>query len=333
MDPIRRLLIACFGLLALTSVGTVGYMWVEDLDWVDALYMTVITMSTVGYGEVAPLDRVGKLFTIGLIISTVGFAFYSLTLLSEFVIEGRLQKLLWGTSMETRIKQLRDHVILCGYGRFGRVVADELDRHGVPTVVIEQDSERCQELERSGVPHVLGSAVVDEVLQRAGVERARAIVAGTPSDADNVFIALSARERNPAIRIHARGESDAAVRRLRLAGADQVISAYQMGGQRVAASILRPAVVDFLEIARPRRGVAVDLEEVRVGNDSALVGRTISRLEADTPQVRVVALKRGDEAIQLIPPEDTEICRGDHLVVIGASESLESLAHLAGATA
>jgi voltage-gated potassium channel len=326
MNSLRRLAIAVVGLSAITAIGTVGYTLVEGMDWLDAAYMTVITMSTVGYGEVQPLSTEGRLFTIVLILCSVGFALYFLTVMSETLIEGRLRELIRGTHMERKIHELRDHVIICGFGRFGRVIVDELIQHGVAVLVIDRDPGKAVELERRGIPMLIGSAVDDEVLDHAELKHARAIVAATPSDADNAFIALSAREYSQTLRIHARGESDSAIRRLALAGADQVVSAYQIGGQRVAASILRPSVVDFLEIAHPHRGDAIDLEEVQVHPRSQLVGRSVVSIESALSQLRVVALKRGSEQIQLIPEAETEIVGGDHLVVIGASGSLAELA-------
>ena len=323
---LQRLLIAFAGLSLITLVGTVGYWALGADSWFDALYMTVITMSTVGYREVVALGPLGKLFTVGLILTSVGFVLYFLSTMSEILVEGRLRELFRGTAMEHRIDNISDHVVVCGYGRFGRVVVEDLLRHRVPLVILERDPARQAALERLGEPYVLDSALSDEALEHAGVPRARAIVIATGSDADNVFIALSAREQNPQLRIHARGESDEALRRLRLAGADQVVSAYQMGGQRVAASILQPAVVDFLEISRPRYGQAVDLEELRVHGDSSLVGRTVGWLERETPRVRVVALKRGEHPIELIPSDDTSIQAEDHLVLIGDSDNLKGLA-------
>jgi voltage-gated potassium channel len=332
MSTLRRLATAIVGLALITAIGTVGYVLVEGMDWLDAAYMTVITMSTVGYQEVQPLTVGGRLFTMALILFAVGFALYFLAVMSSTLLEGQLRALLRGTHMERQIKELRDHVVICGFGRFGRVIVDEMTQHQVPVLVIDPDPNKAMELERRGILALIGSAVDDDVLDRAGLDHARAIVAATPSDADNTFIALSVRERNPKLRIHARGESDTAIRRLALAGADQVVSAYQIGGQRVAASILRPSVVDFLEIARPHRGDAVDLEEVRVDARSPLVGRSVASIEAAVPRLRVVALKRGSESIQLIPDAETEIASGDHLVVIGASNSLADLATQASAT-
>ncbi|MBW2232797.1 MAG: potassium channel protein [Deltaproteobacteria bacterium] len=331
MNSLHRLEIAIVGLALITAVGTVGYVFVEGMDWLDAAYMTVITMSTVGYGEVQPLSVGGRLFTMALILFAVGFALYFLAVMSSTLVDGRLRALLRGTQMERQIKELRDHVIICGFGRFGRVIVEEMTQHHVSVLVIDLDANKALELERRGIPALIGSAVDDDVLDRAGLDHARAIVAATPSDADNTFITLSARERNPTLRIHARGESDTAIRRLALAGADQVVSAYQIGGQRVAASILRPSVVDFLEIAHPHRGDEVDLEEVRVDARSPLVGRSVASIEAAVSRLRVVALKRGSESIRLIPDAETEIASGDHLVVIGASESLADLAIQASA--
>jgi voltage-gated potassium channel len=180
---------------------------------------------------------------------------------------------------------------------------------------------------------VLGSALSDDVLERAGIARARAIVIATPSDPDNVFITLSAREKSPGIRIHARGDSEPGLRRLRLAGADQVISAYQMGGMRVAASILRPSVVDFLEISTPGRGETIDLEEVRIDAGACVAGNSIESIERNHARVRVVAIKHARGAIELIPDSGTKLAAGDLLVVIGDRQSLERLAQQCGGDA
>ena len=329
MSLTRRLTIALLGLVALTAVGTAGFVVLEGMTLVDALYMTVQTLSTVGFGDVHPATPAGRLFTVALIVTGVGTALYLFGAIAELVLEGRLQEYLGRSAMERSIERLEGHVIVCGFGRFGRVVADDLQRNGVPVVIIDLDPDREPELVALGLPYVIGSALSDEVLERAGIRRARAIVVGTASDADNVFITLSAREKNPTIRIHARGESDGGLRRLRLAGADQALSAYHMGGLRIAASILRPSVVDFLEIAAPGRGEEVDLEEIRLSPGSPMVGAAIGMVEQQHDRLRIVALKREGEPIRLVPPPGTEVRDGDHLVVIGARRSLEDLAQLA----
>jgi voltage-gated potassium channel len=301
-------------------------MLVEDMAWLPALYMTVITMSTVGYGEVAPLHPEGRIFTVLLIMGTVGTAIYLLTDLARTLLETSVTDIIRGNQMQNGVAKLRDHVVVCGYGRFGRIVVEDLLNSHMPLVIIEKDPAKEPALLKLGECFLIGSATSDDVLDAAGIDRARAIVIGTGSDPDNVFITLSARERNPGIRIHARGESDVALRRLELAGANQVVSAYQMGGRALAASILRPAVVDFLEIARPRIGPEVDLEELVLAPGCALEGRTIGEVESEERRVRIVALQRGENAIELVPRPETQLVADDHLVVIGDRENLVSLA-------
>jgi voltage-gated potassium channel len=330
MAASRRLAVAVGALGALTCAGTLGYVLIEGIPWVDALYMTVITMSTVGFREVVPLSTAGKLFTIGLIAVGVGLALYLIHTLAEMVVEGGLRQFFERTAMQRKIESLENHVVVCGYGRFGSIVAEELVRNNVRIVVIEADDGKRAALERAGLPYRIGSAAEPEVLSEAGIERARAIVIATGSDPDNVFIALSARELNPSVRIHARVEAEAARRHLELAGAEQVVSAHQMGGRRMAAAILRPTVVDFLEIAHPAYGDEVDLEEIRVEKGSALEGQSMASVERQAPRVRIVALKRGDARIQLMPDEATLVAGGDHLVVIGDRGSLAKLAQVAG---
>jgi voltage-gated potassium channel len=325
-SPASRLRMAAVALVLVTAIGTAGYMLIEGMPFIDAIFMTVTTMSTVGYREVRELHTAGRVFTMALIVFGVGTTLYLLTIVAETLLEGHLQDF-WGRArMQRNIDELSGHVIVCGYGRFGRAVCDELARQDVERVIIDSDPAVESELIAAGAAHIVGSALSDEVLERAGIARARAIVIATPSDPDNVFVTLSAREKNPHVRIHARGETEAGLRRLRLAGADQVISAYQMGGMRVAASILRPSVVDFLEISTPGRGETIDLEELRLDAGARIAGATIEALEREHGRVRVVAVKPAGGAIRLIPEAGTTLAEGDLLVVVGDRQSLERLA-------
>lgn len=208
----------------------------------------------------------------------------------------------------------------------GRVVAEEIARSGGTAVVVERDPAREAELAQNEMMYVIGSALDERVLENAGVRRARAIVVATASDADNVYITLSARAMNPKIAIHARGESEAGLQRLRMAGADQAISAYQWGGIRLATSIMRPSVVDFLEMSFPGRGAEVDLEEVRVAEGSTLVGQSIAAVEQSSTRLRIVALKRGSAPSVLIPDPAMRLEPGDFLVAIGDRDTLRRLA-------
>jgi voltage-gated potassium channel len=218
MSPGGRFLVAMAGIMMLTAAGTIGYMAIEHMSLLDALYMTVITISTVGYEEVKPLSAGGRIFTMVLIVTGVGSAFYLFAVVTQFVIEGQLRQVVGRVAMKHKIEQLEGHVVICGYGKMGRVVAEEVTRSGGQAVVIERDPAREPELAASGLFYVIGSALEDPVLEDAGIRRARAAVVVTASDADNVFITLSARAMNPKIHVHARGESEVGLQHLRMAG-------------------------------------------------------------------------------------------------------------------
>ncbi len=326
MTPTRRFALAISLVAAMTVAGAAGYILIEHMSVLDAFYMSVITISTVGFQEVKPLSPAGRLFTIGLIITGVGSAIYLFTVIGELVVEGRLREFLGKSAMTRKIHNLERHVIVCGFGRFGRAVVEELTRNAVPMVVIETDPAKRAELDTLGALHVIGSALEDSVLEDAGIGSARALIVATGSDSDNVYITLSAREKNPKLLIYARGDSDAGLRRLKLAGADQVVAAYQWAGLRIAASILRPSVVDFLQLSVPGRESEVDLEEIRISRESPAAGKTIAAVERENPRLRLVALKRNDQPLEMIPRAETKIEVGDLLVAIGESDSLKRLA-------
>src|SRR5208282_4171035 len=300
MTPTRRVAQAVSLVALMTVIGAAGYILIEQMSVLDAFYMSVITVSTVGFQEVKPLSPAGRLFTIGLIVTGVGSAIYLFTVIGELVVEGRLKEFLGKSAMNRKIHDLQEHVIVCGYGRFGHAVVEELTSNEVPIVVIEADPAKQGDLDTLGALHVMGSALEDSVLEDGGISAARAIIVATGSDADNVYITLSAREKNPKILIYARGDSDAGLRRLKLAGADQVVAAYQWAGMRIAASIIRPSVVDFLQLSIGRES-EVDLEEIRISRESPAAAMTIAAVERENPRLRIVALKRNDKPLEMIP--------------------------------
>jgi len=322
----HRVAVAVAVVTALVAGGTAGYMLIERMSFIDSIYMTVITITTVGYGEVKRLDTAGRVFTMALIFTGVGTAFYLFSNVTEAVVGGQLRELFERRSMNRKIQQLENHVILCGYGRFGRIVAEELQRDGIVAVVIESDPGKEHELIRNGELYVLGSALDEGILDQAGIEKAADIVVATASDPDNVYISLSARSRNPRIRIHARAESEIGLKHLRLAGVERAISSYQWSALRIANAIARPSVVDFLGLILPGRGdEEINIEEVVVPAQSHLAGKTIGEVERENERVRVVALKRGGEPIHLIPTPQTVLAAGDLLIAIGARASLSTL--------
>ncbi|MBW2294294.1 MAG: potassium channel protein [Deltaproteobacteria bacterium] len=329
MQTRPRILLAIGYLVLLTAFGAAGFVFLEGMDWTSAIYLSVVTISTVGFGDITPVTPAGRFFTLGLIATGVGTAFYLISVIAQDVLEGRLREFVNRSSMMREIKKHGGHVIVCGYGRFGCVVVGELQRVGRSVVVIEEDASHEPDLVLRDIDFIIGSAADDDTLIAAGIHRADAIVVGTSTDATSVFITLSARELNPEIRIHARGESDSAIRRLTRAGANFVTSPYQMGGLRTAASILRPSVVDFLDLSHPKSRTEIDLEEVRVEPGSEVLNRTVGELEADYTQLRIIALKRSDQTIELVPDANVSVLSGDHMVVIGEREQLLGLARQA----
>jgi voltage-gated potassium channel len=229
--------------------GTTGYVVIEGWGAWDAFYMTVTTVATVGFREVHELSRAGQVFTVLLIVSGVGTAFYSATLLATTIVEGGLQRRFERRRITSMLEQVRDHFILCGHGRIGSMIADELDRQRVPFVIIERDPQRVRTVIDRGWIAMEADASREEVLMRAGIQTARGLIAAVGTDAENVYTVLTARVMRPDLFIIARVESDDAERKLRRAGADRVISPYHIGAAHMVQTALRPAVVDFVQLA------------------------------------------------------------------------------------
>jgi len=327
-SPAQRIARALVGLAGIIALGTAGYVVIADYPPLDALYMTVTTIATVGYGEIRPLSPAGRIFTMVLILGSAGVTLYLLGQVAQTLVETSLRAVLQRRAMERKIETLSGHVIVCGWGRLGRIVVDELARAQARLAIVESDPAKEPQLARTGHPYLIGSATSEEVLLHAGVQRARALVVATGSDADNVYITLTARELSPPLEIHARGESEGAMRRLIQAGATRAVSAHQLGGIRLASGLLRPSVVEFVEITHPRVGEQVDLEELRISEGSRSIGLSVRALEQSAPRLRVVGLKRGDTRMQLVPDENLPLVAGDLLVVIGERASLERLAQV-----
>lgn len=296
------------GLLALvTAAGTVGYLLL-GLSPLDALYQTVLTISTVGYREVgidvAP-PTAYRVFTVVLVMVGVGSAFYTLGLLMETLIEGRLADLLGRRRMERRIARMRDHVVVVGWGRVGQTIARYLTNAGVPTVVVDRDPDRLRRLE---LPSVLGDATDDAVLREAGIERARTLIAALDTDAANLFVTLSARSIHPGLFIIARARVEASEPKLLQAGADRVVNPQHIGGARMAAFALQPRVAEFLDVVMHDGSLEFRLEEAEVAEGAELAGRTLreARIRERTGAL-ILALREPDGRFHTNPPPDTTI--------------------------
>ena len=326
--------LAALLLSLITLGGTAGYMIIEGWSAWDAFYMTIISLTTVGYREVHPLSRAGEAFTSVLLVGGVGTVLYSFTLIGARVIEGSLHNP-WERRRTMRmLEQLQNHFIVCGYGRIGSIVVDEFQRQRIPYVVIERDPARVQALREAGRLVVEGDASSEDVLGKAGVARARGLIAAVSTDAENVYAILSARLMQPSLYIIGRAESDESARKLQKAGADRVISPYQIGALHMAQLALRPTVVEFVQLATSSEFLDLSMEQVEVRPDGPLVGQTI--LGANLRQaygVIVIGIRRASGRMEFNPPSDARMEAGDHLVLLGTSEQLGALAQHAGTTA
>jgi len=318
-------------LVSITAGGTIGYMLIEGWNAWDAFYMTVITVTTVGYGEVHPLSRAGQVFTVLLVTGGVGAALYTFTLLATVVVEGGLPKRLQRRHHQRMLEAIKDHFIICGYGRIGSIVAQQLQRQRVPFVVVDRDPARLQEAIDQGALAVEADASREEVLKRVGIDRARGLIAVVGTDAENVYAVLSARVLRPDLFIIGRAETDDATVKLKRAGADRVISPYQIGAVQIAQTALRPAVVDFVELATSTNNLELAMEEIPIAPESVLVNRSI--VDANLRQrygIIVVGIQRRDRRMEFNPEPDTAIRAGDKLVVLGRPDSLKQLEAEAG---
>jgi voltage-gated potassium channel len=331
---LRRLLWPVLVLLALLVVGTTGYQLVEGWAWFDALYMTVITITTVGFLEVHPMGPGGRVFTMALALGGVFTAFYAAAEFIRAVVTGEIRTVLGRQLMESRLGKLNGHLVVCGFGRMGRLVAEEFAAAGLPFVVIDREPKVFEGFAMAeGIP-LVGDATADDVLRQAGVERASALVTAAASDADNLFITLSARLLNDKLLIVARAEGEGADVKLRRAGASRVVTPYTIGGHRVAQAVLRPNAMDFIELATRTGHLELQIEEVAVRGGSPLVGRSIkaSPIRSELGII-IVAIKKPEGRMAFNPAPETALEAGDLLITLGHRQQLDRLEQMAGAPA
>lgn len=320
-------LIGIVVLVLLLLGGTLGYMLIEHWPLIDALYMTVITLGTVGYGEVQHVSSAGRIFTMVLIFLGVGFVFYLAGSVIQFMMEGRIREILGRRKLEKEIRAQEDHYIICGYGRVGSSICDVLSssKH-IGTVVVDRDPEIIERLEDRHLRYVSGQATDEENLIKAGVERARGLVAVLKTDSDNVYVTLTARQLNPDLFIIARAGEKESEKKLLAAGADKVVSPYLMGGQRIAQMIVRPTVTDFLELTLMDNSRNIQMEEMPVHPSSKLIDVALqdSGIRKDLNLIIVAIRKTGGEML-FNPSSGAKLQGGDTIVAIGEKQNLEKL--------
>jgi voltage-gated potassium channel len=317
-----------FGVATLVGIliaGTAGYVAL-GFPVLDALYQTVTTVSTVGFREVQPLSTGGRLFTMALIFVGVGTALYTFTLVLEAVVEGQVQEVLGRKRMEREIGRMSDHVIVCGFGRVGRNLAQYVSNAGDDVVVIENDPDRAMAADAAG--HVVrGDATSDEVLREAGIDRARVLVTALNTDADNLFVTLTARSLREDLFIVARARVESSEAKLTQAGADRVVNPQGIGGARMAAFVLQPHVAEFLDVVMHDGRLEFRLEEVPVPEGSPLAGKSLRDTHIrDSTGALVLALRETDGEFTTNPPPETTLSAGQILIAIGTEAQLKALA-------
>jgi voltage-gated potassium channel len=322
-----KLVLALISIVLIIAVGTIGYMLIEGWSFQESIYMTVITLTTVGYGEVHPLGTAGQIFTMVLLIVGVGIILYLLSTEAKLLLEGQLQEYIGRSRLDKKINELKDHYVICGFGRMGRTVAKEFKAKGLDTLII--DKKPMPQIDRDEFLIIEGDASNEEVLMSAGIVRAKGLVSVLPTDAENLFVVLSARELNSELFIVTRASDDRAERKIMRAGADRVVSPYHTGGIRIANTVLKPAVVDFLEFATKSGNLELQIEEVMVSENSKFADNTLgdSGIGRDLGII-IVAVRKVDGTMEFNPGSGSKIVSGDTLVAIGEVSKLKELEDL-----
>ncbi len=329
MDPVRRLKISIVILLLLLTLGTTGYVVVEGWGLLDALYMTVITLATIGFREVHDLTDQGRLFTMILIVFGVSTLGYLVSSMAQLMFEGQIQRIIGRKKVEKKIDALRDHYIICGFGRIGSMICRELAANDVQFVIVEHNTEVLEAIEDERYLWMKGDATQDDTLIHAGIEQATGLISVVSSDSENVYITLTARGLNPDLYILARSGEDGTELKLKRAGANKVVSPYAIGGMRMAQSILRPNVVDFIEIATASEHLDLQMEEISIPNDSDFAGHTLVTSEfRKQTGVIIVGIKKSYGHMIFNPNPHDKLDEGDTLIVLGDPTSVDKLEEL-----
>lgn len=330
MEELRKkLLISLLMITSIVAFGTIGYMNIEGWSFLDSIYMTIITLASVGYKEVRELSENGRIFTIFLIIGGVGTVLYALNNGAKIILEGEIKEIFGRRRLEKRIREMKGHYIICGYGRMGKIICRELKSKHVKHVVIEKNPE-VNIPEKEDILLLPGDATKDEVLKEAGVERAKGLISVLPTDAENLYVVLSARELNPDLFIVARAGEEGSEQKLIRAGANRVVSPYHIGGLRIAHTVIKPAVVDFIEFATRSGNIDLQMEEIAVKDGSKIAGMTLDECGIGRELgIIIVAIQRAGGEMKFNPTFRTTIKPGDILIALGETSKLKRLEEMA----
>jgi voltage-gated potassium channel len=324
MNPFKRLIWGIIALVVIIITGTVGYLLIEGWSFLDSFFMTITTITTVGYDEVHPLSNNGRIFSSFLIVGGVGGALYALTAIVAYVVEGEFGITLGRRQMKNKIGKLKEHFIICGYGRVGQEIANVFIEEHVPFVVIDNDHDKIAQADEDNRLYLLADATNDEVLKEAGIERARGLVVTVGGDAESTYITLSARQLNPSLFIEARSSGSKVETKLKKAGADRIISPNSIGARRMAMLALRPSVVDFIDTVIYHRGRELQMENISIQEGSSLAGLAIEEARHHA-KATILAINRKSGKLVANPSAEEKLEVGDILIAMGTSQQLASL--------
>lgn len=329
MNSTKILIISIVLFVGLLAFGASGYMLIEGWSFMDALYMTVITLATVGYGEVHKVSTLGQVFTVLLIFLGVGFFLYVVGNTVQFLVEGRIRHVLGRRILDKQISKLKGHFIVCGYGRMGRALCGYLIQKYLDVIVIEQNPKRVSVMDEDDILYLVGEATDEAILKKAGIERARGIISVLGTDADNVFLVLIAKGLNPELFVMARANQNATEKTLYTAGADKVVSPYALGARRMAHAILRPTVIHFLELAFADESTNIHVEEFPVSASSRLVNVPLqeSGLRQDFNLI-IISIRKADGAMCFNPKASHRFEAGDTVIAVGQDKDLVQMAKI-----
>ena len=320
--PLLRFRLAFILLAIVIAVGVAGYMLINGWNFLDSFYMVIITISTVGYTEVHPQGVAGRMFSSGLIVVGVATMLYGFGVFAETLTDNAFGRYRRERQLQRELDRLRDHFIICGYGRMGTQIVSEFEEHKVAYVVIDQTEEALERIRAENRLHIEGDASKEEILKLAGIERARGLISAVDSDERAVYIVLAARAFNPNLYIVARAGRPESIRRLELAGASRTISPYLMAGHRMAELAVRPALVDVLDTLHHGEG-GIGVEEMVVSTGTKAIGKTLEEaglLAGDA--ARLLAVRRPDGAVSVNPPASTRLGDGDLVIALGTEDQL-----------
>jgi voltage-gated potassium channel len=326
MKNAKHFVVSTLLIILLVTAGTAGYMAIEGWSVLDALFMTVTTVATVGYGEVHPLSDMGRIFSMALIVLGVGFFFYVAASVIQFMVEGRVRILLGRRRLDQRIARLKNHYIVCGYGRIGKVICEKLLRENFDLVVIDKNPDYIDTFEAKKMAYICAEAGDEAVLLKAGLHRAKALIAALATDIDNVFLVLTARQSAPRLNIIARAGSEAAKSKLSAAGANTVEAPYETGAATMAQRIIRPTVTNFLDLAFSHHHEDIQMEEIPVAASSALNGLMLkdSGIRQQYHLI-IIAIKKADDQMLFNPSFEAKLKAGDTVIAVGEPTHLKRL--------